>query len=174
MDQLIKLLIVDDEPELIEIVSARLAHLHFPIESAKNGKDAYDFIKKDQSIVAVLSDFNMPEMNGLECLKKVRADGIEIPFVFLTGFANPSNLTGALQLGAIEVLEKPFKSQALEDSVRRALKLGFLMRALQVEYAHLAERYIISPVHLDQFKKIQREIFGLRFQKISSSAEDQS
>ncbi len=90
---------------------------------------------------AILSDFNMPRMNGLELLMEIRDLKIEIPFVFLTGFADKEKVIQAMRLGAMDFLEKPCPDNLLIETVTKAANLGRAMKTLEFE--------IRKSLHLD-------------------------
>ena len=77
---------------------------------------------RDQPGCLVL-DVAMPGMNGLELQRKLIHDKVAVPVIFVTGHANVAMAVEAMQLGAINFLEKPVPEQALWDSIRKALEL---------------------------------------------------
>lgn len=81
------LLIVEDEEGLKKVLRDLLKKTCPRIEVASNGKEALEVIQKGE-IDVVVSDLNMPIMNGLELLKNVREAGLEIPFIVLTGYGD--------------------------------------------------------------------------------------
>ncbi len=163
MNTAIKLLLVEDEPDLRDILSEELGALNFEIVTAKSGKDGLSMIQSDSAIAAVISDIKMPEMSGIEFLQKTRSLGVEVPFVFLTGFADKMILTEALQLGAIDCLDKPYKPDALLSSVREALRFGVTLKGIRSEYDRLFEKYEITPEDQKKIRDLQTRVFEARF-----------
>ncbi len=93
------------------------------ISHASNGKEALELTTK-QTFDAILTDINMPIMNGIEFLKSLRANGNETPVVILTGHYDKELVIQALRLGAFEFLDKPWSEENLADVIGRALELG--------------------------------------------------
>lgn len=118
-----KLLIVDDEKDIHEILEVMLSDVVTEIEHAFDGKEALEKIKSN-TFHAVLSDINMPKLNGLELLKQVRSLGLNVPFVILTAFGDKEKAIEALKLGAFDFLDKPWEEENLKDVVGRSLELG--------------------------------------------------
>lgn len=89
------------------------------IFTAENGKSGLAILKAHQ-VDCVVSDINMPVMNGVELLRHVREFDKSLPFIFYTGHGNRELMLEAAKLGAFDFLDKPFLD-GLEDVVKRAL-----------------------------------------------------
>ena len=115
-----KVLLVDDSKAMRMIVQRTLKQAGFDgldIIEATNGVDALEKIASDNPDV-VLSDWNMPEMNGIDLLKKLRAEGNAITLGFITSESNPDSRKEAMEAGAAFVITKPFTP----DSFQRILE----------------------------------------------------
>ena len=115
-----KVLLVDDSKAMRMIVQRTLKQAGFnglEIAEANNGVEALEKIASDRPDV-VLSDWNMPEMNGIDLLKKLRADGDSITLGFITSESNPDARKEAMDAGAAFVITKPFTP----DSFQRILE----------------------------------------------------
>ncbi|MBI4944695.1 MULTISPECIES: response regulator [unclassified Kineosporia] len=112
-----KILVADDSKAMRMIVvrTLRQAGLggHDIIE-AEDGKQAYE-IARAQNVDLVLSDWNMPEMTGIELLKALRSSGSEVPFCFVTSEGSDEMREQASQAGAMGLIAKPFTSDAFGD-----------------------------------------------------------
>jgi two-component system chemotaxis response regulator CheY len=112
-----KILVADDSKAMRMIVvrTLRQAGLggHDIIE-AEDGKQAYE-IARAQNVDLVLSDWNMPEMTGIELLKALRSSGSEVPFCFVTSEGSDEMRELASQAGAMGLIAKPFTSDAFGD-----------------------------------------------------------
>jgi two-component system, NtrC family, response regulator AtoC len=117
------LLIVDDEPEVRQVLSEGLKALDANIYVAKDSKEALDFIKSKQ-ITAILSDISMPGMKGIELLRAIRQDGYLTPFVILTAYGDKKVALEALRLGALDLISKPWVNEKLFETIQKALELG--------------------------------------------------
>ena len=127
-----KVLIVEDEPELLQILKDDLEYSGFRTVGHSNGMDALDFLKKNSNgqemVDAVISDINMPKMSGIELLRQVRQSGINVPFVVYSGYSDTDKATEARSLGAFEVIEKPYDPEKLLATMVKASELGRNMK----------------------------------------------
>lgn len=112
-------LIVDDEPELLETISERLENHGFSVDTAGNGLQALEVLKK-QTFDAIVLDMMMPEMDGIETLKRIRAKHPEMQVILLTGHATVQKGVEAVKLGAMDFLEKPAEIEALSEKIKEA------------------------------------------------------
>jgi PAS domain S-box-containing protein len=103
----INLLLVDDEPEISTLMQMMLKKQapQFRIRSAGSGREALDLLRKD-NIDCVLSDYQMPGMDGLELLREIREAGQDVPFIFLTGQGNEEIASEAFKDGANDYFTK--------------------------------------------------------------------
>lgn len=112
-----KLLIVDDSKAMRMIIIRTLKAAGFSgletIEAA-SGVEALDLLSKETPDL-VLSDWNMPEMNGIELLKQLRANGNDIRFGFITSESGAETLILAKEAGAEFVITKPFSPEKFES-----------------------------------------------------------
>ena len=112
-----RILIADDSRVMRQIVSRTLRQAgydgHDLVEVA-DGKELYDAAMA-QPPDLVLSDWNMPEMNGLEALVAIRAAGIEVPFGFVTTEGTPEMRKKAEDAGAMFLITKPFTAESFRD-----------------------------------------------------------
>ncbi len=118
-----KILIVDDENLLVEILDDFAKSLGYETATASEGSKALEILKT-QEINLVLSDINMPGISGIQMLTKARRQNIAAPFVFITGNSNPEIIIDAVRLGATDFLLKPFEFELLEKVIKRSLAIG--------------------------------------------------
>ena len=110
-----KVLIVDDEPEILRTLKSYLALNGFTAYIAENGQKALDIIVHEK-INIVLSDISMPVMDGLELLKEIRKIDFSIQVIMMTGFSTFNTTLMALEYGAADYILKPF--QDLDEIIR--------------------------------------------------------
>lgn len=117
------LLIVDDSASMRQMVSFTLKDAGYEVISANNGKDALSKIDTGK-ISMVITDLNMPEMDGIELIKQLRSrPGFKfIPIVMLTTESQDSKKLAGKQAGASGWIVKPFKPEQLVDTVRKFVK----------------------------------------------------
>lgn len=107
-----KILIVDDSETVRMVLRMVLTPENFVVESAVNGEDGYNKYKTFNPN-AIITDFNMPVVNGEEFLHMIRNENKEIPIIFLTTEMEPSLRERILSSGANGWLSKPLKPQAI-------------------------------------------------------------
>lgn len=101
-----KILVVDDNDEIRDIVRLYLKNNNFEVFEAKNGKDALDFLKNNKISLMIL-DIMMPEVDGIEVLKAIGNDR-DFPIIFLSAKSSVKDKIEGLYLGADDYLAKPF------------------------------------------------------------------
>ena len=95
-----KLLVVDDEPNILELLSASLRFAGFEVASAANGVDALRLARSFRPDLLVL-DVMMPEMDGFDLVRRLRSEGSRTPVVFLTARAMPGDRERCIAAGAL-------------------------------------------------------------------------
>jgi two-component system, chemotaxis family, chemotaxis protein CheY len=114
-------LVIDDSTAMRSILARMLRELGFEVLEAGNGREAIDRLETSGGVDLALVDWNMPEMDGLEFVRRVRATGPgEIRLVMVTSEVEAGRMALALAEGADEYVMKPFNRQVLEE------KLGLL------------------------------------------------
>jgi two-component system response regulator PilR (NtrC family) len=122
MSSKVKTLVVDDEPSLREMLRIFLKREGFEVSIADGGEAAVAALRKDDYDV-VVSDIKMPDMTGIELLKRIRADGMAMPFILLTAYASTETAIQALKMGAFDyVLKTDNFTEELKHIIRRALE----------------------------------------------------
>ena len=114
-----KILVTDDSRVMRQIVIRTLRQAGYDdhdIVEAVDGRDAFDKVGTEKPDL-VLSDWNMPEMTGIECLEALRASGSQVPFGFVTSEGSPEMREKAANAGALFLIAKPFN----EDTFKEAL-----------------------------------------------------
>jgi two-component system chemotaxis response regulator CheY len=114
------ILVVDDSRIMRNIVKNTFSSLKIPCQflEAGNGKIAYNLLETNK-VSLVFLDWNMPEMNGLEFLKKVRSmpDYANIPIIMVTSEAAKYNVSEAFQNGATDYIVKPVRENVLMQKI---------------------------------------------------------
>ncbi|MCU7727138.1 response regulator [Actinoplanes sp. KI2] len=112
-----KILIADDSRVMRQIVVRTLRQAGFGEHSlieASNGREALDLAKAEKPDL-ILSDWNMPEMNGMELLRQLRAAGNEVKFGFVTSESTPEMKDQAAHAGALFFIVKPFSPERFDE-----------------------------------------------------------
>ena len=114
-----KILVADDSRVMRQIVSRSLRQAGFSghdVVEASNGQEAYDVVAAESPDL-VLSDWNMPNMSGLECLEALRSAGSSVPFGFVTSEGSPEMRDKAAGAGALFLIAKPFNEDTFRDAL---------------------------------------------------------
>lgn len=120
------LLIIDDDEVVRESLAAYLEDSNFKVLQALNGLQGLQIFESEQPDL-VICDLRMPQIDGLELIRRIRQTASETPIIVLSGAGVMSDAVEALRLGAADYLIKPLEDLAvLEHSVRRALDRAYL------------------------------------------------
>ncbi|MFD4293407.1 response regulator transcription factor [Rhodococcus sp. NPDC058505] len=138
-----KILIVDDEPNIVELLSVSLRFQGFEVATASTGAEGLDRAKAFRPDAMIL-DVMMPGMDGFGLLRRLRADGIDAPVLFLTAKDAVEDKVSGLTLGADDYVTKPF---SLEEVVAR---LRVILRRVSRDPATAAPaRITFADIELD-------------------------
>lgn len=119
-----KLLVVDDSSTMRRIIKNTLQRLGYEdILEAEHGVDAWNQMIASNDIKVLITDWNMPEMNGLELVKKVRAEDKykDIPIIMVTTEGGKTEVITALKAGVNNYIVKPFTPQVLKEKLEAVL-----------------------------------------------------
>ncbi len=139
-------LIIDDEPDIREVVCVVLKDAGFQVMDAENGIKGLELAGSWCPHI-VLTDLRMPEMNGLEVLKRLKNGVDDIEVVVVTAFAELDLAIQALQLDASDFITKPLREDALKLALKRAMNRFLAKRKLK-EYARHLEQENINQAKL--------------------------
>ena len=114
-----KVLLVDDEKDFLESMSERMRLRGMDVTTASSAKEGLAFIESDV-FDAVILDFQLPEMDGMAVLKKIKAKHPEAQIILLTGHASLERGVEAIKIGASDYLEKPADMEALSEKIKEA------------------------------------------------------
>jgi two-component system OmpR family response regulator len=137
-----RLLVVDDEPNIVELLSASLRYAGFEVETATNGAAALQVARTFRPDLLVL-DVMMPEMDGFELVRRLRGDGTRTPVLFLTARDATEDKVTGLTLGGDDYVTKPF---SLEEVVAR---IRAVLRRTSENEARTATRLEFADLELD-------------------------
>jgi DNA-binding NtrC family response regulator len=114
-----KVLLVDDEKDFLESMSERMRLRGMDVTTASSAKEALALIEIDV-FDAVILDFQLPEMDGMAVLKKIKAKHPEAQIILLSGHASLERGVEAIKIGASDFLEKPADIEALSKKIKEA------------------------------------------------------
>ena len=116
-DDAFRILIVDDNKELREILEEYLQSEAVHIEGAANGKEA--LVKYNRNpFDLIITDLNMPEITGMEMIKSIKQQNDVTEFIIITGYASLDSAVEAVKMGAFDYIVKPFRMEELKVVVK--------------------------------------------------------
>ena len=115
-----KILVIDDEPIVRTSCIRSLSPEGYEVKSASSGKEALELLE-NEPFNLVLLDLKMPDMDGIEVLKKIKDTWPDTKVVMITGYSTVETAVKTLKLGAFSYLEKPFTPDTLLEIAREAL-----------------------------------------------------
>jgi two-component system phosphate regulon response regulator PhoB len=162
-----KILIVDDEPETVEIVEFNLKQAGFGVVSASDGGEALKKAKSAAPALIVL-DLMLPEIDGMEVCKSLRRDPVtaNIPVIMLTAKATELDRVLGLELGADDYLTKPFSPRELVLRVKKLLERG-QPKEKEAQTLQFGDLLIDVPRHLASWKGKKFDLTATEFKLLT-------
>lgn len=116
-----RVLVIDDSATVRQQVGLALGQAGFDIVEAVDGQDGIEKLYSDASVSLVVCDVNMPRLNGLEMLEKIRAEQpqVKVPVIMLTTEGQPALMERAKRAGAKGWIVKPFKAELLVAAAKK-------------------------------------------------------
>ena len=114
-----KVLLVDDEKDFLDIMSERMEARGMTVKTADSADQALKILEKE-SFDAIVMDFKMPGMDGIQALKNIKTRKPELQIILLTGYATVEKTVEAMKIGATDLLEKPADLEALAAKIKQA------------------------------------------------------
>ena len=120
-NQHIHVLVVDDEPLIRRSLSEFLTLEGYAVSSASNGKESLNILKKNKADI-ILSDIQMPDMDGMQLLKEIKAHKYLTPVILMTGYGTIDDAVTAIQMGAYDYITKPIIDNEIKIILERIVK----------------------------------------------------
>jgi PAS domain S-box-containing protein len=130
----IKILIVEDDPFVQDMLATILESNGYETEKAENGQVALEKCQADHTIDLIVSDVNMPVMDGIQLIKKIREYGMEVPIIMVTGVSSISVAVDALSSGAIDYV---LKDEGIEETIIITVKRALAKHQLKLQNIQL-------------------------------------
>jgi two-component system OmpR family response regulator len=137
-----RILVVDDEQSITDLVAMALRYEHFAVQVAHNGREALDAVEAFSPDLVVL-DIMMPGIDGFEVARRLRNGGASIPVLFLTARDATEDKVRGLTLGADDYMTKPFSVEELVARIRA------ILRRVQPAEAAMG-RMVVADLELDE------------------------
>ena len=141
MSQQPKVLVIDDEPGVRELISEALSISEIAAVQAADGLEALSFLRRERFDLLIL-DINMPKLDGLALLEKLRTEGMSVPVLMLSARADKADINQGLRTGADDYLTKPFSIEEL------VLRVKAIMRRSKGEVAEV-KVLTCGPISMD-------------------------
>ena len=109
-----RVLIVDDEPQFIDLMKTRLEANDYEVLTAYDGQEALDKVRQEKPDLIIL-DVGLPKIDGFEVIKALQTEEHfkNIPIIMLTGHTGANEIKTGMELGAVSYVQKPFKAETL-------------------------------------------------------------
>lgn len=145
--------IVDDDEAVRDALGFLMKSVGLPHKLYEDGQKFLDVYQSAPSAGCLILDIRMPNMNGLELQERLNTRGMVLPIIFITGHGDVPMAVQAMQLGAFDFLQKPFRDQDLLDRVQMAIEQDKQCRDDQLEKTEIIKR-------LETLTDREREIFN--------------
>ena len=144
------ILVVDDDPYVLESISRMLAEYGYPVIPCNCGEDAItQLLKNDTKLI--LTDIKMPGISGIELLEKIHSIYPKMPVILMTGYAELDLAIDAIKKGAFDFITKPYNPEYLVHTIEKANRYTELLQ-VEEEYKQRLEETV---------KQQTQEIFNL-------------
>jgi len=155
-NETLQILVVEDSKPLREMLAHVLKDDGSQVESARDGKEALDKYY-GAAYDLIITDLNMPEVTGIELIKKIREQDDLVEFIIITGYASLESAVDAIKAGAFDYIIKPFKVEELKVAVRNVRDKIILKKR--------------NKVLVEKLRSFYEEIDRYKYTKVTSYTE---
>ena len=169
-----RIIVVDDDPSLLRLLSIRLSAAGYQVESAESAKVALGIMSSFAPDM-VISDLKMEGMDGFALFEQIRKQHPQLPVVIMTAHGTIPDAINATKQGVFSFLTKPFESQQLLDTVEQALKLqpsGFAQEQVEHWRKNIISRSSKMEHLLQQTKQVAQSDFSLLIHSQSGTGKE--
>lgn len=131
-----RLLLAEDEKELSRALVAILKHNNYSVDAVYDGLDAYNWAKAE-NYDGIILDIMMPKMDGIEVLRKIRSEGVDVPVLLLTAKSDVDDRITGLDSGADDYLTKPFAMGELLARIRAMTRRKTELSSNTLEFGNI-------------------------------------
>lgn len=147
MPETIRILCVDDEINILNVIRRQLCDLDAEVHQACSAEEALLFLRRTHPVHVVLSDYRMPGMNGIEFLKTVSCQWPETSLILLSGFADTPEVSEAMeQPNLFTLLHKPWKSAELLKIITESVVLSLARHDTLLHHARTSHTQRTIPL----------------------------
>ncbi|MDQ7252816.1 response regulator transcription factor [Pediococcus pentosaceus] len=163
------ILVVDDEPAIVTLITYNLEQANYQVVSVDNGLDAVEIVQKGL-VDFVIMDLMLPQLDGIEATKQIRKFDEEIPIIMLTAKTSQVDKILGLELGADDYITKPFSPQELLSRIKvilrrtdRAINLAEIDPTLQAENIAIDFKRMVVKKNNEKIQLTPNEFKLLRY-----------
>lgn len=160
-----KILVVEDEEMIREILVDEFSEIADEVFFAENGQQALTILEQNPDIDAMFSDISMPIMDGLELLEEVSKKYPNIASVILSAYGDKKNTAKALKLGAMDFIDKPFQIRDVQATAKEAIELGTLNKKISSQLDEMLSDMDIPEDKLEEYKAMKHNLLLLQYRK---------
>ena len=155
-----KVLVVDDEPDLLELLEMTLSRMGLDTSRAESVAEAQRMLDRDGYDLC-LTDWNLPDGEGLRVVEHITQKALDVPVAVITAFGSPANAVAALKAGAFDYLAKPVALEQLRALVKQELKVPEKPQPAGTSYQLLGESSAMQQVRamIERLAKSQAPVF---------------
>ncbi len=157
-----KILIVDDDPSIVDLLNQFLKRKGFKCKTAADGQEAIDLLEKSPFTI-IVTDLIMPRVDGLELLKKVKESWPNTDVIVMTGYTKNFTYTDVIKAGASDFVQKPFTLDEIEAKLQRLIKERQLRHTLKQLSVRDGLTNLYNRRYFDH--KLKEEVIRARRQK---------
>ena len=156
-----RILLADDDPKFQKLMRLTLEKHGFEVTVCNDGIEAKETIDHNPAEL-IISDYMMPNMDGVQLLKALREEGQDIPFILMTAYGSIDSTMEAIKLGTVEYLTKPFDPEEIVLAAQKALNMEHVKRELSELREAVREKYSFenmigqSPSMQDAYRNIHK------------------
>ncbi|WP_313569192.1 sigma-54 dependent transcriptional regulator [Acetoanaerobium noterae] len=155
-----KILIADDEPNMIWALKRALIKEGYEVLSVENGEEAVESFKEQESDLVIL-DLKMPKMDGMEALTAIKEINPKVPIIMITAHGTTKVAVEAMKVGALDYISKPFDIEELRVTIRKALEYKTLndeVRYLRGKLKEESSQIIYQSKIMDDLMKMVHRV----------------
>ena len=121
-----KILLIDDDKLILKLLKKELGDAGYEVKTAEGGVDGFEKFKSG-SYDLLITDYMMPDIDGIELMQKVKAIDPDFPVIIFTAYGTVKNATDALRLGAVDYIEKPALSEFNYSLYKIVKRMNFFL-----------------------------------------------
>ena len=160
-----KLIVVDDEPDICELLSAALIEPGYAVRTCTNGTEAIELFRRERADV-VFCDLKLPGLDGLSVLEALKSIDPWVTVIMITGYGSVEVATHALRLGAYDFVEKPFTDGQIKQIANRALEHRRQLKQLALLQGKKIGSAADIPARLVELEQLRHDFLNMVIQDL--------